>query len=65
MQSKPFKTKTMSSANKSRPSTKDSRSLKQEELRDRNHPSLQSKYDEDEDDDVESGDEDGGETGTM
>lgn len=54
------------STNKSRPSTKDSRSLKQEEIRDRNHPSLQSKYDEeDEDDEVESGDDDGAETGTM
>ena len=54
----------MSASTKSRPTTKDSRGLKQEELRDRNHPSLQSKYDEDEDE-VESGDDDGAETGTM
>lgn len=55
----------MSSSSKSRPSTKDSRALKQEELRDRNHPSLQSKYDEDEEDEVESGEDDGAETGTL
>jgi peptidyl-prolyl isomerase E (cyclophilin E) len=49
--------------NKNRPGVKDPRGgLKQhEDIRDRNHASIQSKYDEnDEDDQVESGEEDGG-----